>query len=88
VLIFTFLAVQFGAIPVHVVFLVEHFEDLVFSEGQLVVGRGVEVVLGDGLHRVVVANGTGDRDDDGLCERTPSGGGSRSSRDLLRRRSR
>lgn len=46
----TLLAVQLGPVPVHVVLLVQDLQDLVLPEAQLVVGRGVEVVLSDGLH--------------------------------------
>ena len=44
-------AVQLGPEPVHVVLLVQHLEDLVLAETQLVVRRRVKVVLGNGLHR-------------------------------------
>ena len=44
------LAVQLGAVPVHVVLLVEHLEDVVLLEGELVLRGGVEVVLGHRLH--------------------------------------
>ena len=46
----TFLTVEFRPVPVHVVFFVQDFEDLVLPERELVVGGGVEVVLGDRLH--------------------------------------
>lgn len=49
-LLFTFLTVQLRPVPVHVIFFVENFQDLVFSERELVVGGGVEVVLRDRLH--------------------------------------
>ena len=46
----TFLSVQLRPIPIHVVFFVEYFEDLVFPKRQLIISCGVEVVLGDRLH--------------------------------------
>ena len=42
--------VQLRAVPVHVVLLVQHLQDLVLAEAQLVVGRRIEVMLGNGLH--------------------------------------
>ena len=45
------LAVELGPVPVHVVLLVEHLEDLRLAERQLVVGGRVEVVLRHRLHR-------------------------------------
>ncbi len=46
----TLLAIQFRSIPIHVIFFVENFENLMFPERQLVVGGRVEVVLGYRLH--------------------------------------
>ena len=42
--------VQLRAVPVHVVLLVQHLQDLVLAEAQLVVGRRIEVMLGNSLH--------------------------------------
>ena len=58
------LAVELGPVPVHVVLLVEHLEDLRLAERQLVVGGRVEVVLRHRLHRdddgAAAARGEGD----------------------------
>ena len=52
--VLTFLSVQFCPVPIHVIFLVQDFEDLTFTKGQFVIGCVVEVVLGHGLHALDV----------------------------------
>jgi len=49
-----FLAVELCSVPVHVILLVEDLEYLVLPEAQLIICGGIEVVLGDRLHLVVL----------------------------------
>ena len=46
----TFLSIKFCSVPIHIILLIEHLQDLTLAERQLIVRRVCEVMFGHSLH--------------------------------------